>query len=178
MCFCPLYSRVSLEASLRLWGVKAARNQPSCKKRTVKDELEGLSVFVFVSPESGQTLVENCAAGWRFGSSLEAWGWLRQLVRVCFNERSRWRIGEGADVASLTKKQKITLLIKIKLIRRRDINLWHIEWALKTSKNTLHNLFSFYNLDSEDNGSSFTFVGYVTVTGEFLFLQSELAVSV
>lgn len=41
------------------------------QKRTLRDELEGLSVFVFVSPESGQTLVENCAAGWRLGSGLE-----------------------------------------------------------------------------------------------------------
>lgn len=33
--------------------------------------MKELSVFVFVSPETGQPLFENCAAGCGFGSTLE-----------------------------------------------------------------------------------------------------------
>lgn len=40
--------------------------EPSCKK-----DMKELSVFVFVSPETGQALVEDCAAGCGFGSRLE-----------------------------------------------------------------------------------------------------------
>lgn len=33
--------------------------------------MKELPGFVFASPETGQALVESCAAGCRFGSSLE-----------------------------------------------------------------------------------------------------------
>lgn len=70
--------------------------------------MKELPGFVFASPETGQALVESCAAGCRFGSSLEpAVGIQTACYSACYSEISQCRAGEGADVTSFTEKQRI-----------------------------------------------------------------------
>lgn len=56
-------------------GVKTVLNlhvkKKEKRKRHGEEKMKELPGFVFASPETGQALVESCAAGCRFGSSLE-----------------------------------------------------------------------------------------------------------
>lgn len=81
--------------------------------------MKELLVFVFASPETGQALVESCAAGCRFGSSLEPEvGIQTACYSACYSETSQRRAGEGADVTSFTKKQRMQKATR--LVKYRD----------------------------------------------------------